>query len=215
MNIELSDDQNSLTVDGVEYVADDGSSCSGCEFELSRGGDCKFNHYPFSDSGVERTCTDTTRKDKRLIVWRIKKDTMIHKKESTQHKHYDLIVSWANDPSQPVWVWQVALSTWVTCMPLWNEDMIYALGEQPIAPPVKMVTYKNGTLEFPEPIKNPGSGKTYYFVYTAGVRQGVYGSNCEQVEFRNQGKIQLTEAGALKQHRAYVELITTQTSQWD
>lgn len=48
-----------------------------------------------------------------------------------------------------------------------------------------------------------------------GVGQGVYDSNREQVEFRNQGKIQLTEAGALQQHRAYVELIANQTSQWD
>ena len=50
---------------------------------------------------------------------------------TTKHKHYDLIVKWAADPSQKVW-WRTR-SNWnpVIGSPTWNIDCDYHIGEHP------------------------------------------------------------------------------------
>lgn len=64
MNINLSNDQQTITVDGVEYYAKDykGTCC----------GECDLNGECFCTPNFPFTCKGHERKDMREIVWKKK-----------------------------------------------------------------------------------------------------------------------------------------------
>lgn len=68
MKVEISEDQNTLTVDGVEYEAKIEFYCKGCAFsDTANYGICMIR--PMS----MRKCTEHSRLDEKSIIW-IKKE---------------------------------------------------------------------------------------------------------------------------------------------
>lgn len=90
----------------------------------------------------------------------------------TPHKHAALIKQWADDTSQPVWVWSSSAG-WFDASdggettPSWSPSSTYALGPKPTQPPRKTCTLAG--VEFPVPETTaPASGASYYIPTTAG-----------------------------------------------
>jgi len=156
---KLSDDQNTLTVDGVEYEAKlndkkPHQSCKSCAF-LSDGFFCKIAmETPMGLNASDvRHCEYPYRNDEKSIFW-VKKEVeqMTEAPASASasasasapapHRHFDLIVEWAKDPTQQVWVWNSIGAQWV-CVKghEWLNDF-YALGDRPTAPPTKKLKVK-------------------------------------------------------------------------
>jgi len=73
---------------------------------------------------------------------------------TTKHKHYDLIVKWAADPSQKVWYNNGSG---------WNPDYTYHIGD---APPKRKIMIGDVEIDAPE-IESPRVG-TEYFVPNVG-----------------------------------------------
>jgi len=163
MKIEISEDQNTLTVDGVEYEAklNDGwpykSSCKSCAFYENCF--CKIGlETPLGVNASDlRRCEYPYRNDGNSIIW-IKQEAEQMTEASMPfpplapapapapapaHRHFDLIVAWAKDPTQIVWVWDTE-KQWVEVLsltPKWTSDF-YAIGEKPTAPPTKKLKVK-------------------------------------------------------------------------
>ena len=88
--------------------------------------------------------------DDHSIVW-IKKGTEMTEAPALQHRHFDLIVQWAKNPTQPVWFWNV--NEWQKAeYVVWHMEH-YVIGEKPTEPPIKMVKYDGGSIQFPSPAK--------------------------------------------------------------
>jgi len=139
-NINFSDDENSLTIkDGFykgEYTTKiDVDACDDCFF---------FRDDSCSLGGMSRTrCAPKNRVDGKSIIWIKKENTEMTKAPAPalQHRHFDLIVQWAKDPTQKVWFWsrddyweQVSKFTW-------TSDF-YVIGNKPTAPPMKKLKVK-------------------------------------------------------------------------
>jgi hypothetical protein len=58
----LSEDQNSLIIDDIEYVPYEAISCCQCEFK----------DLPHTCRQAEAVCTSSKRIDERSIVWKVK-----------------------------------------------------------------------------------------------------------------------------------------------
>lgn len=144
MKVEISADENTLTVDGIEYEAKIHIDCTGCAFD---------NRTNDSDGGcmirpttIPTYCIGRSRSNKKPIIW-VKKEA--EKMTETpapapvlQHKHFDLIVAWAKNPTQSVWVWSSnAEWTHLSLAPQWTGDF-YSLGDKPTEPPMLKVKVK-------------------------------------------------------------------------
>jgi len=58
------------------------------------------------------------------------------------HRHFDLIVEWAKNPTQQVWAWNKRVTEWIWIKdPEWGADF-YALGDKPTSPPTKKLKVK-------------------------------------------------------------------------
>lgn len=184
-DINFSDDENSLIIkDGFykgEYEAKiDVNTCDDCFF--SRDDSCSLG-------GMSLTrCAPKDRKDEQTIFW-IKKEQKM--KEVKPHVHAELIKQWADDVNQDVWYFDTESEKWTK----WGNDSVmwlsshqYAVGEMPTEPPVKMVKYPLGTIEFPEPIKKfDVFNEDYFFMsYRIDSAISVFHSTFTGVEIDNQ-----------------------------
>ena len=142
----------------------------------------------------------------------VKKMTDV-KAPALQHRHFDLIVQWAKNPTQPVWFWNV--DEWEKAAnPIWHMEH-YAIGEKPTEPPIKMVKYDNGSIEFPEPAKvKPERYKDYWAATIYGVNHERWTDHSTDIELLENGLIQLTKEGAEKQSEALVELLKNHVKKW-
>lgn len=143
-NINFSDDENSLIIkDGFykgEYEAKiDVNMCDDCFF--SRDDSCSLG-------GMSLTrCAPKDRKDGQTMVWTKKEVEQMTEAPApapapTPHRHFDLIVQWAKNPTQQVWAWNSIGAQWVWIKdPEWVADF-YALGEKPTEPPMKKLKIK-------------------------------------------------------------------------
>jgi len=152
MKVEISADQNTLTVDGVEYEAklDDSNlhRCLSCDF-LDKGFFCKIATE--TPSGLNpsdvRHCEHPYRNDGKSIFWVKKKVEQMTEAPApapapVPHRHFDLIVEWAWNPTQQVWAWNSIGAEWVCVKGYeWLCDF-YALGNKPTAPPTKKLKVK-------------------------------------------------------------------------
>lgn len=88
----------------------------------------------------------------------------------TKHVHYDLIVKWAENPNQQVWIWSEFEKQWVpvsAAARLWSEDREYAVGVKPSHRPRRMCEL--GGVKFPEPERAaPKNGQRYYLPQLSG-----------------------------------------------
>jgi len=219
MKVKISEDQNTLTVDGVEYEAKTGGNlcyeCSfwddnnfgGCSIGSMFNGHCapttrrdgksifwakvepkqddkkaiaifsdnetvlKISNHGKHDGTYEakendtcygcffyqctfdfmlggRKCISSHRQDEKSIIW-IKKEaeqmTEAPAPAPAPHRHFDLIVAWAKDTTQPIWLWSDRYKEWNELNGLylvWHEDKIYALGDKPTSPPMKKLKVK-------------------------------------------------------------------------
>jgi hypothetical protein len=154
MKVEISEDQNTLTVDGVEYEAKLNDSwpykpsCKSCVFYDN--GFCKIGmETPLGVNASDlRRCEYPYRNDGKSIFW-IKKEaeqmTEAPALAPAPHRHFDLIVAWAKDTTQPIWLWSDRYKEWNELNGLylvWHEDKIYALGDKPTSPPMKKLKVK-------------------------------------------------------------------------
>lgn len=65
---------------------------------------------------------------------------MTQKPEPQKHRHYDLIMQWASDPTQTVWMWSG--DTWEKmAQPSWTCKH-YAIGGKPTTTPTLKATVK-------------------------------------------------------------------------
>ena len=130
-----------------------------------------------------------------------------------QHRHFDLIVQWAKNPTQIVWMWSG--DTWEKiAQPSWTGKH-YAIGEKPTMPPVKMVKYDGGSIEFPEPAKvKLKRYKDYWAATIYGVNYERWTDHSTDIELLDNGLIQLTKEGAEKQLEALVELLKNHAQKW-
>lgn len=147
---KLSDDQNTLVVVGGEfegqYEATGQDGCASCSFWTNEI--CELKTFS--------TCAWTARKDQKSIIWMKKKSEKMTEAPTPapaptaerfsreaalarlQHRHFDLIVTWAKNPTQQVWFWNV--NEWEKAIsPTWKENF-YSIGEKPTSPP--MVAYQ-------------------------------------------------------------------------
>lgn len=148
MKVEISADQNTLTVDGIEYEAklDDSNlhRCLSCAF-LDKGFFCKIaTETPLGVNASDvRHCEYPYRNDGKSIFW-IKKEAeqMTEAPAPAPHRHFDLIVAWAKDPTQQIWGWDKQTALWFGLSYVsWTSDF-YVLGEKPTAPPMKKLKVK-------------------------------------------------------------------------
>jgi len=126
--------------DGI-YEAKQGLNCDNCFF--GKGEDKNKCDYSREILGNSR-CNSVSRKDTVSIFW-VKKEAeqMTEAPAPAPHRHFDLIVQWAKNPTEIVWVWD-AEKQWVEVLsltPKWTSDF-YALGDRPIAPPMKKLKVK-------------------------------------------------------------------------
>lgn len=151
MKVEISEDQNVLTVDGVEYEAKPNDkkphqSCKSCAFYY--GNDfCKIGLETPSvlNPSDLRRCEYPYRNDGKSIFWVKKKVEQMTEAPApapapAPHRHFDLIVQWAKNPTQQVWFWNV--DEWQKAEYLvWHMEH-YVLGDKPTAPPMKKLKIK-------------------------------------------------------------------------
>ena len=151
-NFSFSDDQNTLVIVGGQfegqYEATGQDNCTSCSFCVNK----------FCELKTFTNCSWTVRKDGKSIIWMKKESKKMTKAPAPapapaptaerfsreaalarlQHRHFDLIVTWAKNPTQQVWFWSV--NEWQKAIsPTWKENF-YAIGEKPTSPP--MVAYK-------------------------------------------------------------------------
>jgi len=139
----FSDNEKVLTISGHSehdgtYEAKENFGCDGCFFENRK----YKNNCTFDTTLSNQKCT-FFRQDKNSIIW-IKKEaeqmTEAPAPAPAPHRHFDLIVQWAKDPTQQVWFWDD--DEWVK---LQNASWIcnfYAIGEKPTSPPMKKLKVK-------------------------------------------------------------------------
>lgn len=206
------------------YEAKESHGCDGCFFKGETAG-CTFNVAILGN----QKCSPYYRDDDTPIIW-IKKETEMTKAPAPaptaerfsreailarlQHRHFDLIVQWAKNPTQPVWVWN-GIHGWEKAEYLmWNLKH-YAIGEKPTEPPVKMVKYDNGSIEFPKPaMVELERDKKYWAVTIYGADPDYWTGHSSDFELLDNGLIQLTKEGAEKQSEALVELLKNHAQKW-
>ena len=137
------------------------------------------------------------------------------KAPALQHRHFDLIVQWAKNPTQPVWFWSGG--EWVRVIaesPSWTGEH-YAIGEKPTEPPVKMVKYDGGSIEFPKPARvQLERNKQYWAATIYGATPDYWTGHSSDWDLLDEGLIQLTSEGAEKQSEALVELLKNHAQKW-
>ena len=218
-NIEFSSDENCLIVksgklEGEYQAKTDSDLCTGCNFwDGDFFGGCSMGGM------LKNRCSPATRKDGQTIIWIKKENTEMTKAPAPapapalQHRHFDLIVQWAKNPTQIVWMWSG--DTWEKiAQPSWTGKH-YAIGEKPTMPPVKMVKYDGGSIEFPEPAKvKLKRYKDYWAATIYGVNYERWTDHSTDIELLDNGLIQLTKEGAEKQLEALVELLKNHAQKW-
>jgi len=209
---KLSDDQNTLIVVSGEfegqYEATGQDGCASCSFLINEV--CELKTFS--------TCAWGYRKDSESIIW-IKKETEMTEAPAPApveaRAHAELIKQWASDKSLKVFVWYK--NAWGDISePAWYKSENYAVGhEKPTEPPVKMVKYDGGSIEFPEPARVELERDTNYWAVT------IYGADPEywtdhsfDIELLENGLIQPTKEGAEKQSEALVELLKNHAQKW-
>lgn len=209
-NFKLSDDQNTLIIEhgqlAGEYAAKKQYGCRGCAF-WENNSHCKI--------GTVATCYHSIRKDSKSIIWIKKENTEMTEAPASalQHRHFDLIVQWAKNPTQQIWMWSG--DTWDKIgYPNWTCGH-YAIGEKPTMPPVKMVKYNGGSIEFPEPARvELDRDKDYWQATIYGACKDYWSGHSSDCERLDSGLIQLTKEGAEKQSEALVELLKNHAQKW-
>ena len=217
-NIEFSSDKNCLIIKSGKFAGEyqtkkDDNACVDCAFDHSFG--CSIGGM------LNAHCSPQTRKDEKSIIWIKKENTEMTEAPAPapapalQHRHFDLIVQWAKNPTQPVWFWSGG--EWarvITGNPSWTGNH-YAIGEKPTMPPVKMVKYDGGSIEFPEPARvKPKRYKDYWAATIYGVNRERWTDHSTDIELLDNGLIQLTSEGAEKQSEALVELLKNHAQKW-
>lgn len=124
----------------------------------------------------------------------------------TPHKHAALIKQWADDPSQPVWIWtghQWEPPLHHEC-PLWLADVPHALGPKPTQPPRKMCVLAG--VEFPMPETHPLDCHQCYFVtrvaHIGGVAEFKWAGDAFDLGRLGDGLVHLTREAAEAHGRA-------------
>lgn len=131
-----------------------------------------------------------------------------------QHRHFDLIVAWAKNPTQPVWFWSSRDAWEKVENPSWTSKH-YVIGEKPTMPPVKMVKYDGGSIEFPEPARvELERNKKYWAATIYGIDPNYWTDHSSDFDLLDVGLIQLTSEGAEKQSDALVELLRNHAQKW-
>lgn len=205
---KLSDDQNTLIVVSGEfegqYEATGQDGCASCSFLINEV--CELKTFS--------TCAWGYRKDSESIIWMKKEKEMTDvKAPALQHRHFDLIVQWAKNPTQPVWFWNV--DEWQKAEYLMWCMEHYVIGEKPTEPPVKMVKYDGGSIEFPEPARVELERDTNYWAVTIyGADPDYWTGHSSDFELLDNGLIQPTKEGAEKQSKALVELLKNHAQKW-
>ena len=82
-------------------------------------------------------------------------------------------------------------------------------------PPVKMVKYDGGSIEFPEPARvELESNKQYWAATIYGIDPNHWTNHSSDFDLLDAGLIQLTKEGAEKQSEALVELLKNHAQKW-
>lgn len=135
------------------------------------------------------------------------------KAPALQHRHFNLIVAWAKNPTQQVWFWNV--DEWQKAeYVVWHMEH-YAIGEKPTEPPIKMVKYDGGSIEFPSPAKGElERDKEYWAATIYGADRDYWTGHSSDFILLANGLIQLTSEGAEKQSDALIELLKNHAQKW-
>ena len=208
---KLSDDQNTLIVVGGQfegqYKATEQDGCESCSFWVNEI--CELKTYS--------TCAWAARKDEKSIIWIKKENTEMTKAPAPveARAHAELIKQWASDKSLKVFVWYK--NSWGDISePAWYKSSNYAVGhEKPTEPPVKMVKYDGGSIEFPEPaMVKLERDKEYWAATIYGATPNYWTGHSSDWDLLGEGLIQLTKEGAEKQSEALVELLKNHAQKW-
>lgn len=214
-NIEFSNDENCLKIKSGKFAGEyqtkkDDNACVDCAFYHSFG--CSIGGM------LNAHCSPQTRKDSKSIIWIKKENTEMTEAPAPapalQHRHFDLIVQWAKNPTQPVWFWSSRDAWEKVENPSWTSKH-YAISEKPTEPPVKMVKYDGGSIEFPEPARVELEHNSHYWAVTIyGADHDYWTGHSSDFELLDNGLIQLTKEGAEKQSEALVELLKNHAQKW-
>ena len=203
MKIKFSDDYMLLTIDDATYEAkEDVRVCTGCAFNVA------FSNCFLIANGQDPYCMSVSRPTRKPAIW-IKKENEM-KNVSKQHKHHDLIVKWASDPSQKVWGWTD--DQWFEVpYPCWHNHVLYAVGTKPEKAPIKMLKYPNGTIEFPAPVKSLNKNQEYYYVVVRDLQiiitEDTFSGHLFDKCRLNNGLVHLTRETAELHAKAFDEFI--------
>lgn len=208
----FSDNETVLKISGHSkhdgtYEARENDGCWGCFFYQ-----CTFDSMLGG-----RKCISSHRQDNKSIIWIKKENTEMTEAPAPalQHRHFDLIVAWAKNPTQPLWFWSAG--EWarvITGSPSWTGNH-YAIGEKPTMPPVKMVKYDGGSIEFPKPANvQLERNKQFWAATIYGATPDYWTGHSSDWDLLDVGLIQLTSEGAEKQSDALVELLRNHAQKW-
>lgn len=116
------------------YEAKTNFGCFGCFFEGKNG--CTFDTKILGNQKCVFFRRDNTSK-----IWIKKEGTEMTEAPVLQHKHFNLILAWAKNPTQQVWFWSSAESWEKVNNPTWTCEF-YAIGDKPTEPPMTKVKVK-------------------------------------------------------------------------
>jgi len=124
---------------------------------------------------------------------------------TNKHKHYNLIIQWANDPSQKVW-WKTSVGWIKVDKPSWVEDFDYHIGEEPPLPKRKIMI---GDVEIDAPEITPP--KEYYVPMITETRlhvKYIWNGDTHDLLWLKRGLIHLTPEAAIAHAKALIKVST-------
>lgn len=126
---------------------------------------------------------------------------------TNKHKHYDLIIQWAKDPSQKVWYLNPSGCWREATTPTWNLDFTYHIGEQPPPPKRKIMI---GDIEIDAPEVNPP--KEYYVPMITEIKlhvKYIWNGDTHDLLWLKRGLIHLSPEAAIEHAKALIKVSTT------
>lgn len=121
-----------------------------------------------------------------------------------KHKHYNLIMQWAADPTQQVW-WKTSTGWLKIDKPTWDKESDYHIGDEP---PKRKIMIGDVEIDAPE-ITPP---KVYYVPMITEIKlhvKYVWNGDTHDLLWLKRGLIHLTPEAAIAHAEALIKVSTT------
>ena len=124
---------------------------------------------------------------------------------TTKHKHYDLIVAWAANPSQKVW-YKGSGDDWrpVEISPSWRYEYDWYIGDRP---PKRKIMIGDAEIDAPE-VENPSYNRNYFVPSPTKLEfytEQCWGENASHTDMQR-GLVHLNKEAAIAHAKALIKV---------